>query len=150
MQNLLHELQNVLLSEIPITRSLGVSVASYDHFCLVLNAPLANNLNHKGTAFAGSLNSLVTLSGWGLLWLILREYQLSASIVIQDSECNYLLPVTSDFSACCQKPEPVQLEKLVSTLQKKGKARVELQASIFQNQQLAVSFKGRYVAYWDI
>ncbi|HEY4382870.1 MAG TPA: YiiD C-terminal domain-containing protein [Ktedonobacteraceae bacterium] len=146
MQNLQHELQDVLLTDIPITKYLGISVESYDTTCLVLKAPLANNMNHKGTAFAGSLNSLITLSGWGLLWLILREYRLTARIVIQDSECNYLLPVTSDFSACCRKPEAYQLEKLVQTLQKKGKARLELNASILQNQQLAVSFKGRYVA----
>ena len=148
MQKLVDELQAVLLSEIPITRYLGISVASYDLSCLTLHAPLANNLNHKGTAFAGSLNSLLTLSGWGLLWLILREYQLSAHIVIQDSECNYLVPVTGDFSASCQRPEPLQIEKLIATLQKKGKARVEFQASIVQQQQVAVSFKGRYVAHW--
>jgi thioesterase domain-containing protein len=146
MQKLEHELQDVLLTEIPITKHLGISVASYDLSCLILHAPLANNMNHKGTAFAGSLNSLITLSGWGLLWLVLREYCLSARIVIQDSECNYLLPVTSDFSASCRKPEPHQLEKLVYALQKRGKARLELNATIFQDQHLAVSFKGRYVA----
>lgn len=146
MQNLQHELQDVLLTDIPITRYLGISVESYDATSLVLNAPLANNMNHKGTAFAGSLNSVITLSGWGLLWLILRENRLSARIVIQDSTCDYLLPVTSDFSARCRKPEAIQIEKLVRTLQKKGRARLELSASIFQNQQLAVSFKGRYVA----
>lgn len=146
MQNLPQELQSILLTEIPITKYLGISVESYDNSCLVLKAPLANNLNHAGSAFAGSLSSLITLSGWGLFWLVLREYQLSAKIVIQDSECNYLLPVTSDFSACCYKPEPYLLEKLVHTLRRKGKARLELNAAIFQNQQLAVSFKGRYVA----
>jgi thioesterase domain-containing protein len=149
MQNLQHELQDVLLTEIPITRYLGVSVASYDTNGLVLNAPLVNNVNHKGTAFAGSLNSLITLSGWGLLWLVLRENYLPAGIVIQDCKCDYLLPVTSDFSACCRKPEGVQIEKMVQTLQKKGKARLELSATIFQDQQLAVSFTGRYVAHYD-
>ena len=146
MQNLPQELQDILLAEIPITKYLGISVENYDNTCLVLKAPLANNVNHAGSAFAGSLNSLITLSGWGLFWLVLREYQLSARIVIQDSECNYLLPVISDFSAFCYKPEPYLLEKLVHTLRKKGKARLELSAAIFQNQQLAVSFKGRYVA----
>jgi thioesterase domain-containing protein len=146
MQNLQHELQDVLLTEIPITRYLGISVESYDATSLVLKAPLANNMNHKGTAFAGSLNSLITLSGWGLFWLVLRENRLSARIVIQDSKCDYLLPVTSDFFASCSKPEAAQIERLVRTLQEKGKARLELNAAIFQNQQLAVSFKGRYVA----
>ncbi len=149
MQNLQYELQGVLLTEIPITKYLGISVESYDNLCLTLKAPLANNMNHKGTAFAGSLNSLITLSGWGLLWLVLREYNLSAQVVIQDSECNYLLPVTSDFSACCYKPEPHLLEKLAYTLRKKGKARLELNATIFQDQQVAVSFKGRYVAHYS-
>jgi thioesterase domain-containing protein len=145
MEHLLLELQETLRREIPVTRHLGITVESYDGKRLVLSAPLAQNINHKGTAFAGSLNALVTLAGWGQLWLILKERQLHGKIVIQDSTNSYLLPVQSDFRASCDRPSPAQITRLENTFRKHHRARIELQAEIHDGSELAVSFKGRYV-----
>lgn len=146
MTNRLRELQETFYSEIPITKHLGVTVVSYNGEQLALRAPLEANINHKDTAFAGSLNALVTLAGWGLLWLILKEEELAAKIVIQDSTINYLLPVTRDFVAVCAKPDAAQLARFTTMLRRKGRARLELEAEIREENQLAVAFKGRYVA----
>ncbi|HEX2910086.1 MAG TPA: thioesterase domain-containing protein [Chloroflexia bacterium] len=146
MEELLGELQSTLNAEIPLTRALGVRVLRYENATLELSAPLQENINHKDTAFAGSLNALATLAGWSLLWLVLKEAGLSAKIVIQDSSTGYLLPVTQDFSACCSLPEPAVLERFIKTLTRKGIARLELTSSIIENGKVAVSFKGRYVA----
>jgi thioesterase domain-containing protein len=145
MNDLLYELQETLSHEIPITRHLGIRVVSYDNGSLVLKAPLEQNINHAGTAFAGSLNALVTLSAWGQLWLVLKELNLLATIVIQDSTSSYLLPVSNDFSAICHKPERAQIARLEQSLIRKGKARIELCAQIYNHHEIAMSFKGRYV-----
>jgi thioesterase domain-containing protein len=145
MEHLLLDLQETLRREIPITQHLGITVESYDAQRLVLSAPLARNINHKGTAFAGSLNALVTLAGWGQLWLILKERQLHGKIVIQDSTNSYLLPVQSDFRAFCDRPSPAQITRLENTFHKHSRARIELQAEIYNGSELAVSFRGRYV-----
>jgi thioesterase domain-containing protein len=145
MEHLLLELQKTLKREIPITRHLGVTVESYDGQQLVLSAPLAQNINHKGTAFAGSLNALVTLAGWGQLWLILKECQLHGKIVIQDSTNSYLLPVQSNFRASCNRPSPAQVTRMENMFRKHHRARIELQAEIHDGSELAVSFTGRYV-----
>lgn len=147
MKDLLQELQETFFTEIPITQHIGISVASYDNRCLTLSAPLERNINHQRTAFAGSLNALVTLAGWGMLWIILKELGMTAVIVIQDSSSNYLRPVTGDFAASCYKPDQGQLAKLKNMLKKKGVARLELRAEIRQGQDVAVAFKGRYVVY---
>lgn len=147
MEHLLPELQATFAHEIPITQYLGISVDSYQQGCLILKAPLERNINHKRTAFAGSLNALVTLAGWGQLWLILKELNIPAKIVIQDSVSNYLLPVDSDFSASCSRPLPAQIAKMENMLKKRGKARIELRAEICNDEAIAVSFKGRYVIY---
>lgn len=139
------ELQRTLAHEIPITRHLGLAVEAYDGERLTLVAPLAKNLNHKATAFAGSLNAVTTLAGWGLAWLILRELGIAATVVIQHSTSNYLLPVTSDFSARCRKPDAEQLALFAATLRRRGKARIELHVSIEQDGRVAVDFSGRYV-----
>jgi thioesterase domain-containing protein len=52
-------------------------VDSYDQGRLTLKAPFAPNINDKGTVFAGTLNAVATLAGWSLLWLILREHNLT-------------------------------------------------------------------------
>ncbi len=145
MNDLLAELQTTLAHEIPITEHLGITVVSYEDECLILRAPFAQNINHKATAFAGSLNALVTLAGWGLLWLVLKERDIAAQIVIHESMTSYLRPVTRDFSARCCKPDSIHIVHLENTLRKRGKARLELQAEICEGEVVAVSFKGRYV-----
>jgi thioesterase domain-containing protein len=145
MHNLAQALQETLAHEIPITQHLAIRVVNYDQTGLVLQAPLAPNINHKQTAFAGSLNSVVTLAGWGLLWLILKELALPARVVIQDSECSYLRPVSDDFSAFCPRPEQEQIDRMAEALKKRGKARIELHTEILNGTTVAVSFTGRYV-----
>ena len=145
MVNPVQELQKTLEHEIPLTQHLGLQVVSYDKKGLTLRAPLAPNINHKRTAFAGSLNSVVTLAGWGLLWLMLQELELPARVVIQDSSCSYRRPVSNDFSAFCHKPEAAQIARLAESLKKRGKARIELNVEIRNASAVAVSFTGRYV-----
>jgi len=147
MYDRLQELQEILAREIPITNHLGITVESYNDQGLTLKAPLQQNINHKSTAFAGSLNALLTLAGWGLLWLLLKERDIHAQIVIQESMSNYLRPVTRDFSARCHKPDSAYIARLETTLRKKGKARLELQSEITERDIVAVSFKGRYVVF---
>jgi thioesterase domain-containing protein len=146
MKSLLRTLQQTLAQEIPITEHLGIAVGGYDGKCLTLVAPLEQNVNHKQTAFGGSLNAVLTLAGWGLLWLLLKEHNIEAEIVIQESTISYLLPVTRDFSACCRQPGPAAIAAFENTLRKKGKARLELYAEIDEAGAVATAFKGRYVA----
>ena len=139
-------LEVTLHTEIPLTRHIGIRVAEYDGTRLKLAAPIERNINHKATAFAGSLNSVVTLAGWGLIWIALREAGLQATIVIQDSTSHYRRPVTRDFSATCQKPGEAHMARFIQTLRGKGKARLELEAEIRENNTVAMSFQGRYVS----
>jgi len=147
MHDRLRELQEILAQEIPITQHLGITVESYDDEGLTLKAPLRQNINHKSTAFAGSLNALLTLAGWGLIWLLLKERDMHAHIVIQESMSSYLRPVTRDFSAWCHKPDPAYITRLETTLKRKGKARLQLQSEIREGDIVAVTFSGRYVVF---
>lgn len=139
-------LQATFDHEIPITREIGIKVALYDGEKLELTAPIKRNINHKSTAFAGSLNSVVTLAGWGLIWLLLKELDISATIVIQDSASHYRRPVTRDFTAICSRPPDEQVEQFARVLREKGRARLELASTISEQNVLVMSFQGRYVA----
>ncbi len=149
-QSLARELQDVLHHEIPLSQQIGLVVQDYDGACLRLRAPLAPNINHKATAFAGSLTAVATLAGWGLTWLMLREQCLQGVIVIQESATRYLLPVGQDFVATCQAPTAHQTERFLAGLRRRGKARLPLSVEIRADDgQVAVAFTGSYVAFLE-
>ncbi|MGE3318013.1 MAG: YiiD C-terminal domain-containing protein [Candidatus Berkiella sp.] len=65
--------------------------------------------------------------------------------MISHSEVEYVLPVTSDFKAVCGKPDDKAWEHFIKVLDKKGKARIALNAKIYQSNQLAVDYHGKFV-----
>ena len=146
--DLARELQVVLHHEIPLSRQMGLTVQGYDGVCLTLCAPLAPNINHKATAFAGSLNAVMTLAGWGTVWLLLAERGLHGTIVIQESSTRYQLPVGHDFTATCRIPQVDVTERFLAGLRRRGKARLALKVEILDGDgRVAVAFTGMYVAF---
>ena len=143
----LKELERTLHAEIPLTHAMGVRVVRADQYGLVLGAALAPNLNHKKTAFGGSLNSLATLACWGLIQLLLRDRGWAITVVIQESSVQFLKPVMRDFEAVCPlPPEPVS-ERFLHMLERKGRARLALDSVIHADGEIALRFHGQFVAY---
>jgi thioesterase domain-containing protein len=138
------QIQELFYSKIPITRAMGVRVEDYDGERLVLSAPLAENVNHLGTAFGGSLNALAVLSGYGLLWLELREAE--CHIVIRKSSISYERPVRGELRATCVRPEAGALAEFKQSFRQKGKARIALSATVEDQGEVAVRFEGTFVA----
>lgn len=144
----LQNLQRLLHAEIPLSQAMQVRVLRFDQNGLVLGAALAPNINHKKTAFGGSLNSLATLACWGLIQLLRPEKPKAAmTVVIQESRVQFLKPVARDFEAICPLPAPAKLKKFLHMLERKGRARLELEARIPASSGNALSFHGRFVAY---
>jgi thioesterase domain-containing protein len=141
----LRELEHLLHAEIPLTRAMGVTVAHFDNTGLTLRAPLEPNINHKSTAFGGSLATLATLAGWGLLQLVLRERP-PVTVVVQECSVQYLRPVAEDLRATCAMPQAEKLEKFLRLLARKGMARIELEVLIQAADETAVKFRGWFVA----
>jgi thioesterase domain-containing protein len=142
--SLASQIEELLHRKIPITRAMGVSVEDYDGERLILCAPLDANVNHLGTAFGGSLNTLAILSGYGLLWLELRETE--CHIVIRDSSISYERPVRGRIRATCMRPAAETLAQFKQTFQHRGKARIALAATIEDRGIEAVRFRGTFVA----
>ncbi|MGM0589481.1 MAG: thioesterase domain-containing protein [Bacteroidota bacterium] len=145
--SLLDQLQLRFTEEIPITQHMGIAVDSYDGDQLRLTMPLQPNLNHKLTAFGGSINALTTLAGWGLVWLILKENDIEGHhIVIQDGHTQYYEPVVSEtIYAVAPKPSERRIEALVQMYARKRKARLKLYSFIYQDGEPVVQFNGRFV-----
>src|SRR5262245_5027178 len=117
---------------------MGVRVARYDGEGLVLEAPLTLNHNHLGTAFGGSLNTLATLAGYGLLWLELQDPD--CHLVIRESSISFRRPVTSDLRAICRRPPPAELTGFKEQFARKARARLTLHSTIEQDGGICVEF----------
>ncbi|GAB5605886.1 YiiD C-terminal domain-containing protein [Sideroxyarcus sp. TK5] len=138
-------LTRFLHEHIPLTATMQLQARVYDGERLELAAPLAPNVNDKGTAFGGSLYNIAVLCGWSLLRLKLNEAGLNKkNIVIHEANTRYLLPVTGELRATCALTSDA-LTEFMQPLQKKGRARITLTVAIHQQDQTAVEFTGNYV-----
>jgi thioesterase domain-containing protein len=126
----LGEITRYLHEHIPLTKALGAAVEAYDHVSVRLVAPLGPNLNHRNTAFGGSLSALAILAGWTLLHLALRERGIGAQIVIQRSEMVFDAPVATDLAVTATLPPPEQWDRFLTTLRRHRRARVRLRCTI--------------------
>jgi len=145
-QSLLDELQATIEREIPVCAKMGFRVASLDERGLSFTAPLELNRNHQLTGFAGSLNALCTVTGWGMVFLLTRQHQLAGDIVIRRSAIKYLRPVDCpQIVATCACIGEAERAHFVEMLAEKGQAKLDLRAEILCHGEPAVSFHGSYV-----
>jgi len=144
---MIKQLQEVFNTEIPLTNDIGIQVGEYTDLSLTLHAPLAKNTNHKSTAFGGSIYSVSVLSGWGLIYLLLKRHNLSGHIVIQESHTKFLRPVAADITAKCSFKSTEQYEKFIEMYKRKHIARISLEAMITFDGENAVVFNGTYVVH---
>ena len=143
---LLAELQATIEGEIPMCGHMGIEVDSYDQGVLTMKAPLEQNHNHQGTGFAGSLNALCTVCGWGRIFLLAREHGVPPRIVIRRSSIKYLRPVDQpQIVARCLPIDPENLSHFVEMLKEKGTAKIDLHVEIADADGPAVSLHGSYV-----
>lgn len=140
-------LERYLHDNIPLVQHMQIQVVSYDERGLVLSAPLAANINHKLTAFGGSLAALATLACWGVLWLML-EPQPDLHIVVNESHIRYLRPVTDTLVARCTLPDKTSRERFIDTLQRRRKARLQMTSQIVQDDVLCAELSGTFVAFY--
>ena len=143
----MNDLQALLNREIPLTKTIGIKVLQDREGELSLSAPLANNINHKSTAFGGSLYSVAVLTGWGLVHQLMQRHQLQGHIVIQDSDCDYLLPVDGEIISHCAFESEQQSQRFLSTYQRRGRARLRLEVEIIHQDKVAMRFHGSYVVH---
>lgn len=142
----LDELQQTLLHEMPITKSMGIQVASYTDGRLAMQMPLEPNRNHQYSAFAGSLNALCTVVGWGSIYMLLKAKQQSGNIVIRRGKIRYLRPVfVPEFVAQAQPIPEDQLQYFYDLLASKGKSKLDISVEISDEQGPYVNFTGSYV-----
>ena len=133
------ELQTTWYETIPITEQMGIKLHQYTGRTLETRASLNKNINLHGTMFAGSIFSLATLTGWGMIFLQLKEKGLMGEIVLGDGDIHYHKPITMQPRSVCN------IESLSGKwdpLSKGKKICIKLQVDILDGDNPVAEFKG--------
>ena len=131
----------------PPVAALALAPAAFDGTELVLRAPLAANVNDKGCAFGGSLVSLMTLAGWGLVSARLRAAGAEADVFVADSQVRYRAPLYADLEARARIEGDVSTEAMAAQLHRDGRVAVQVAARVcLPEGGDAVRMQARYVA----
>jgi thioesterase domain-containing protein len=141
------QFERQLLADIPLARAMQLRIDGWDGDCLSLAAPLAPNINDKGCAFGGSLASLMTLAGWGLIVLQLRARGLRCDVYVQDSAIRYLAPIWTDFVTQARLAEGESWDAFFAMLDQRGRGRLRTICRVASADGAdAVTFEARFVA----
>jgi thioesterase domain-containing protein len=140
-------LEREILGAIAPARAMGLGVTAYDGNSLTLSAPLAPNVNDKGCAFGGSLVSLMTLAGWGLIKLALDRAGRDCDLFVGDSDVRYLSPVWNDFSATARLVDRESFQAMYEALTARGRARTRVRCVVpLPDGSAAATLEARFVA----
>jgi thioesterase domain-containing protein len=136
-----------LLRAIPLAQAMRIALRAYDGESLTLAAPLQPNSNDKGCAFGGSLASLTTLAGWGVVALRLKSLGMNCEVYVQDSTIRYLAPVWGELVASARLAEGESWDAFFDTLTAHGRGRLRLDCRVpLEDGKDACTFAARFVA----
>jgi thioesterase domain-containing protein len=136
---------------IPLAKAMGVGVEVSDDSALTLTAPKEQNKNSLNTAFGGSLVSIATLAGYGVVWELMRtekkspEEKTTWHIVVKESRAAYRRPVLGDLRAICERPAQAAIAEFKEALSRYGKAKLKLRTRVVENGATAVDVHAAYV-----
>ncbi|MEX0719628.1 MAG: YiiD C-terminal domain-containing protein [Balneolaceae bacterium] len=140
------EIEKYLYKHIPITKALGVKAVAFSEDEIKFSAPLYKNINHRSTAFGGSISSLLITTGWSFVRLLFDSFDSIPSIVISKSSTDYLTPIRTEyFTSELLFPDQETVEKFLETFERFGKARITLKAQIKEEGEIMAEFEGDFV-----
>ncbi len=141
------DLEAYLHAHIPLSAAMQVAVVSASSDAVTLSAPLTRNINHRSTAFGGSISTLVILSAWSLVNLRLKADGLHTRLVIQSNRMDYDAPIESDFTATAMLADIAAWPGFLKLLARKGRARIVVQSIVRCGDIVGGRFEGEFVAF---
>ena len=89
----LQEFEAECRREIPLLTAMQLSLVDYRDLELAMEAPLAPNINNKGTAFGGSIASIGLFGGWAVATLAFMDHGIdNTEIVVFRNEMTFERP----------------------------------------------------------
>lgn len=139
-------LEKYLHDHIPLSAAMAVEVLDASEDEVVLGAPLAPNINHRDTAFGGSVSALAILAAWSLVHVRLSREGKSCRIVIQRNTMDYDAPILGEFTARATLAAPDRWPAFLRLLERRGLARVRVTCVLESGGADVGKFEGAFVA----
>ncbi|MBO9587812.1 YiiD C-terminal domain-containing protein [Devosia sp.] len=138
-------LRTYLHDHIPLSRAMAVEVVEASATHVLLEAPLAPNINMHGTMFGGSSATLALLAAWSVMHLKLEAERIASQLVIHRTAMEYLLPVTGLAQASAHLDE-VGWPNFLQTFHRRGRARLTIASELLFEGNIAGRITGEFVA----
>jgi len=140
------KLEKYLHEQIPMSKTMQVSVVEVKPEGVVLSAPLAPNVNHQETVFGGSASAVAILAAWSLLHTRLKSSNISSRLVIQRNTMDYERPISGTFTARSFILTEAVWEPFTRMLLRKGRARITVCCVLQYEGKWVAHLEGEFVA----
>lgn len=136
-------------ADIPLLDAMQLSFTRYEDLSLWMEAPLAPNINNKGTAFGGSIASICLFGGWAVSTLGFIDAGIrNTEIVVYTSEMTFERPARGllsvrafvkpeDFGPCLERLRAGDTQRL----------RFDVHVELFHDEERCATMKGLYVVW---
>lgn len=135
--------------DIPLLNAMHLSFVDYGDLALTMEAPLAPNINNKGTAFGGSIASICLFGGWAVSTLAFMDNDIhNTEIVVFKNEMTFERPARGHLDIRASiKPE--DFEVCLSRLKAgdPGRLRLDIQVELFHDDDRCATMQGLYVVW---
>jgi thioesterase domain-containing protein len=141
------DLQGYVDTHIPIVKANRLTIVEASPKRVVVVARLADHVNHRDSAFGGSLSTALILAAWARVRLWTDEFDPSAVIVIAEQNVRFTLPVLEDFEARSRELSAEVLSRARGHLSRFGRARFRVDAEIVHRSDSTIraEFGGEFV-----
>ena len=136
-------------ADIPLLDAMQLSFSDYGDLSLWMEAPLAPNINNKGTAFGGSIASICLFGGWAVATLGFIDAGIrNTEIVVYTSEMTFERPARGllrvrafvrpeDFDACLAQLREGTTQRI----------RFDVNVELFHDEERCATMRGVYVVW---
>lgn len=138
-------INNYIHTKIPLTDHMGVTLTSLDESGLISIAPLKGNHNDKNIAFAGSMQTILTISAWS--WVFSYFVELDSGVKLFIRRCNFEFnaPVKGKLKVKVENPGTATVDDFIAAYKTDKKARIQVHAFIEEDGVKACGFDGVFV-----
>jgi len=141
------ELQDYVDTHIPIVKANRFVILEALPDRVAVGGTLADHVNHRDSAFGGSLSTALILAAWARVRFWTDTFDPTAVIVISDQRVRFSQPVLADFAAVSRPLKPEILERGLAQLTRFGKARFTVDAVVVHRggSDVRAEFSGEFV-----
>ena len=135
--------------DIPLLTAMELSLTGYRDLALTLEAPLAPNINNKGTAFGGSIASICLFGGWAVSTLAFADHGIdNTEIVVYRNEMIFERPARGHLVVRAR-IDAREFDELLGNLRGGSDARLrfDVHVDVFHDDDLCASMTGVYVVW---